>query len=175
MYVTGLSDQLLRCVHEFSYDISWLLGYCLCCYNAIIIQIHDSVAKIIHWALSRLFGLTFYQNHVPWSVSHQSVSENSHIKLLWGFNVYTDHVLSVQCLDIVVVNKEIASVQIIDVAVPADCNVTSRRLKSGKYRNLSIELSLWKMKCEITPIVVGCLGCVTHVLKSNLKKLSVFD
>ena len=119
--------------------------------------------------------LTFYRNHVPWSVSYQSVSESSHIKLLWGFNVYTDHVLSVQCLDIVVVNKEIASVQIIDVAVPADCNVTSRRLKSGKYRNLSIELSLWKMKYEITPIVVGCLGCVTHVLKSNLKKLSVFD
>ena len=69
-----------------------------------------------------------------------------------------------------IVNKEVASVQIIDVAVPADCNVTSRRLKSGKYRNLSIELSLWKMKCEIIPIVVGCLGCVTHVLKSNFKE-----
>ena len=45
-----------------------------------------------------------------------------------------------------------------------------------KYRDLSIELmSLWKRKCEIIPIVVGCLGCVTHVLESNLKKLIVFD
>ena len=36
-------------------------------------------------------------------------------------------------------------------------------------------MSLWKRKCEIIPNVVGCLGCVTHTLESNLKKLSVFN
>ena len=71
--------------------------------------------------------------------------------------------------DTVVVNKEEASVQIIDVAVPADCNITSKEVeKVEKYSNLFIELmSLWKRKCEIILIVVGCLGCVTHALKSN--------
>ena len=85
--------------------------------------------------------------------------------------------LSAHNPDIVVVNKEEASIQIIDFAVPAGCNVTSREAeKFKKYRDLSIELmSLWKRKCEIIPVVVGCLGCVTHALKSNLKKLRVFD
>ena len=45
-----------------------------------------------------------------------------------------------------------------------------------KYKHLPLNLytlyQLWKMKCEVIPIVVGCLGCGTHVLKSNLKKLN---
>ena len=132
---------------------------------------YDSVAKIIHRALSRQFGLvvpTHYWNHVP-----QCISENSHVKLLWDFNVYTYHVLSARCPDIVVMNKEEASAEIIDVTVPADCNVTSKEAeKVEMYRDLSIDLmSLWKRKCKIIPIVVGCLGCITHILESNLKKL----
>lgn len=109
-----------------------------------------------------------YTNHVS-----QSVSENSRviIKALWDFNVYTDHELSAWHPDIVVVNKEEASVQIINVAVPADSNVTSKEaVKVEKYRDLFIELmSLWKRKYEIILIVVGCLGYVTRVLKSNLR------
>ena len=94
---------------------------------------------------------------------------------LVGF--YTDHVLSTRHPDIAVMNKKETSAQIIDVAVPADCNVTGKEAeKVEKYRDHSIELiSLWKRKCEVIPIVVGCLGCVTHTLESNLKKLSVFD
>ena len=36
------------------------------------------------------------------------------------------HVLSASYPDIVVVNKEVAYVQIIGAAVPADCNITSK-------------------------------------------------
>ena len=71
------------------------------------------------------------------------VSENSHVKLLWDFNVNTDHVLSAWRPDIVVVNKEVNSVQIIDVAVPADCIVSSKEAeKVKKYSDLSIELNI---------------------------------
>ena len=72
---------------------------------------------------------THYWNHVP-----QSVSENSRVKLLWDFIVYTDHLLSARHPDIVAMNKEEASAQIIDVAIPADCNVTSKEAeKVEKY------------------------------------------
>ena len=99
-------------------------------------QRHDSVAKIIHWALSRRFDLaipTHFWNHVP-----QSVSENSRVKLLWDFNVYTDHVLSARCPDIVVMNKEEASAQIIDVAISADCNVTSKEAEKVESTGTSL-------------------------------------
>ena len=64
-------------------------------------------------------------------------------------------------------------VQIIDIAVLADCNVTSKEAeKIEKYRDLSIELvSLRKMKCKVVPIKVGCLGCVSHLVNSELKYL----
>ena len=71
--------------------------------------------------------------------------------------------------NIALVNKEVASVQIIDVAVPANCNVTSKEAeKVEKYTNFSAALChCGKMKCEIISIAVGCLGCVTPALKSN--------
>ena len=38
--------------------------------------------------------------------------------------------------------------------------------KIEKYKDLSVKLSsLWKMKCEVVPIIVGGLGCVTARLE----------
>ena len=62
-----------------------------------------------------------YWNHEP-----QSVSENSQVKLLWDFNIYTDHVLSARQPDIVAVDKINNFVEIIDISVPTDCNVTAK-------------------------------------------------
>ena len=95
-------------------------------------------------------------------------------KTLMG--LYCSYRSCVVSCDIVVVNKEEVSVQITDVAVPADCNITSKEAeKVEKYGTFQLNLSLWKGKSKIIPIVVGWLGCVTHALKSNIKKLSVFD
>ena len=61
------------------------------------------------------------------------------------------------------------------MAVPSDYNVTSKETeKIEKYKDLSIEISsLWKMKCEVIPIVVGGLGCVTAKLEIYLQKLVI--
>ena len=91
-----------------------------------------------------LGGLALLFRHTI-GIMSLSVSENSHVKLLWDFNVNTDHayVLSAWHPDIVVVNKEVNSVQIIDVAVPADCIVSSKEAeKVKKYSELSIELNI---------------------------------
>ena len=65
--------------------------------------------------------------------------------------------------------------QIVDVAVPSDCNVTMKEIeKIEKYKDLSVELSsLWKMKCEVVPIIVGGLGCVTARLEMYIQKLVI--
>ena len=123
--------------------IDHLLSGCSSIAATMYKQRHDSVAKIIHWALSRQFGPSFglvVSTHY-WNYVSKSVSDNSRVKLLWDFNVYTDYVLSAQCPNIVVMNTKEASAQIIDVAVPVDCNVTSKEAeKVEKYRDLSIEL-----------------------------------
>ena len=61
------------------------------------------------------------RNHIP-----VAVVENSNVKVLWDFNIYTDHFVTACRPDIVVVNKHQKLVQIIDVAVPSDCNVSMK-------------------------------------------------
>jgi len=51
------------------------------------------------------------------------VSENSEVKLLW---LYTDHVLSAWQPVIVMVDKHNNTVEIIDISVPADSNVSKK-------------------------------------------------
>jgi len=55
------------------------------------------------------------------------------------------------------------------VSVPADSNVSSKEAeKVEMYRDLAVELtSLWKMACNVVPIVVRCLGCVIQMLEIN--------
>jgi len=76
-----------------------------------------------------------------------------------------------------VIDKIQKIVQIVDVSVPSDCHVTQKeKEKIEKYRDLSIELSsLWRMKCEVTSLVVGGLGCVTTMLEVYLQKLAIIQ
>ena len=53
----------------------------------------SSVARIVRWAFSKRFKIDVCCNY--WNHEPQSVSENSQVKLLWDFNIYTDLVLSV--------------------------------------------------------------------------------
>ena len=89
--------------------------------------------------------------------------------------MYTDCVLAIQLPDVVVIDKHRKVVLIVDVAVPSDCNVTMKETeKIEKYKDLLIEISsLWKMKGEVIPIVVGGLGCVTAMLDVYLQKLGI--
>ena len=77
--------------------------------------------------------------------------------------------------DVVVIDKLQKTVQIVDVSVPSDCNVAQKECeKIEKYKDLSVELSsLWRMKCEVIPLVVGGLGCVTAMLKVYLQRLTI--
>lgn len=137
-------------------------------------QRHDRIAKIIHWSLLKCFNQPVarnYWNHVP-----SAVVDSSEVKVLWDFNIYIDCVLAARRPDIVVIAKHQQVVQIVDVAVPSDCNVVMKETeKIEKYKDLSIELSsLWKMKCEVIPIVIGGLGCVTAMLEVYLQKLNIY-
>ena len=94
---------------------------------------------------------------------------------MWDFNIYTDRVLAARHPHIVVISKHQKLVLIDNVTVPSDCNVTMKETeKIEKYKDLLIEFSsLWKMKCEVIPIVIGGLGCVTAMLDAHLQKFGI--
>ena len=76
------------------------------------------------------------------------------MKVLWDFNIFTDHNLTARRPDIIVIDKQTKMAQIIDVAVPADNNVSMKeKEKIDKYKDLCVEpLSLWRVHCEVSPL-----------------------
>jgi fructose-1,6-bisphosphatase/sedoheptulose 1,7-bisphosphatase-like protein len=62
---------------------------------------------------------------------------------------------------------------LIDVAIPADRNVTQKEAENKlKYESLCIEVQqMWNMKCMIIPVVIGATGIVTKDLRKNLEAI----
>ena len=135
---------------------------------------HDNVARIIHLELCQkynLIGKVKWYNHKP-----ESVMENDMVKILWDFNIQTDHIIQHRRPDIVVVDKSNRKCQIVDIAVPGDRRVAQKEQeKIEKYAELKREIKkIWKMsKVGIVPIVVGALGVVSVNLKDYLKMLDL--
>ena len=81
-------------------------------------QRHDNIARIVHVELCEKFGLvgevTWY-NHKP-----ASVVENDRVKILWDFNIQTDHVIQQKRPNIVVLYKKERKCHFVDIAVPGD-------------------------------------------------------
>ena len=64
----------------------------------------------------------------------EAVIENNQCKILWDFEVQTDHVIKERRPDLVVVDKGKRICQIFDFEIPYDAKVTEREIeKITKY------------------------------------------
>ena len=109
---------------------------------------------------------------------HNSVPilENDTRKLLWDFDIRTDHLISDRRPDLIIINKKKRRIsKIIDFAIPADHWIKLQEYeKKDKYLYLARELKkLWNMKVTMIPIVIGAFGTVTKGLQKRLEDLEV--
>ena len=103
------------------------------------------------------------------------VLENDSHKLLWDFNIQTDHLIPARRPDLKMINKKKRTCKIVDFAVPADHRIKQKECeKKDKYLDLARELKkLWNMQVTIIPIVIGAFGTVTKGLLKGLEDLEV--
>ena len=101
------------------------------------------------------------------------VLENDTHKLLWDFNIQTDHLIPVRRPDLI--NKKKRTCKIVDFADPADHRVKLKECeKKDKYLGLARELKkLWNMQVTIIPIVIGAFGTVSKGLLKGLEDLEI--
>ena len=105
------------------------------------------------------------------------VLENDSHKLLWDYNIQTDHLIPARRPDHIkkkkIKKKKIC--KIVDFAVPADHRINLKENeKKDKYLDLARELKkLLNMKVTIVPIVIGALGTITKGLLKGLEDLEV--
>ena len=65
---------------------------------------HDWVGKVIHWEMCQKFK---YDHTNKWYMhSPSAVLENDTHKLLWDFDIHTDHLISANRLDLIIINKK---------------------------------------------------------------------
>ena len=135
---------------------------------------HDNIAKIIHLELCERYDLA---QEVQW-YNHQqeSVIENESVRILWDFNIQTDHYIEHRRPDILVFEKDSRRCFIIVIASPGDKRVVEKEQeKIEHYSDLKRELKkIWKCShIEIVPIIVGALGIVSKNLEGWMKKISL--
>ena len=86
----------------------------------------------------------------------ESVLENDTHKLLWDFEIQTDHLISARWPDLIIINKKERTCRIVDFTFSADHRVKLKESeKKDKYLDLARELKkLWNMKATTIPVVI---------------------
>ena len=109
--------------------------------------------------------------HIP-----APVLENDTHKILWDFNIQTDHLIPARRPDLMIINNKKKRIcKIVDFAVPAYHRINLKEYeKKDKYLDLARELKkLWNMKVTTVPIVIGALGTITKGSLKGLEDLEV--
>ena len=100
---------------------------------------HDWVVKVIHWEMCKKFK---FDHTNKWYMHNPApVLENNTHKLLWDFDIHTDHLISARRPDLIIINKKKRNCKIVDFAVPADHRIKLKECeKKDKYLDLAREL-----------------------------------
>lgn len=136
---------------------------------------HNSVAKILHNWIAYKIG--HVQNRTPYySYQPEHVCETATALLYWDRTIQTDHLVSHNRPDIVVLNKTTKKCTIIDIAIPAAANIKEKhKEKISKYLPLAAEIrQIWDVSSvEIVPIVLGSLGEVPKSLHEGIASIDL--
>ena len=100
---------------------------------------HDWVGKVIHKEMCK--KLKFDHTNKWYMHNPAPVLENNTHKLLWDFDIRTDHLISSRRPDLIIINKEKRTCKIVAFAVPADHRIKLKECeKKDKYLDLAREL-----------------------------------
>ena len=104
-----------------------------------------------------------FQRAQQW-FEHESDGVIENKGILWDFTIQCDTKIEARRPDIVLIDKTIKEVKIVDVTISGDERVNKREVgKIKKYKVLKDEIArMWDMKEVIViPVVVGALGAIS--------------
>ena len=136
--------------------------------------------KVSHLEMRKKFK---FDHKYKWYMHNPAyVPENYSNKLLWDFDVQTNHLISARGVDLIIIKKKKKkrNCRILDFAVPADHRIKLKECeKKDKNMYLARELKKKKkqqqrnMKLTIIPIVISVFGRLTKELLKGLGDLDV--
>ena len=99
--------------------------------------------------------------------------ENEKATIQGNTPIITDRHVPCNKPDIVIQEKKSDRCQIIDVAIPSDCNIQKKVTeKMSKYVDLQIECQrIWNKKIEVIPVIIGATGIVDKNIKRYVGRI----
>ena len=79
------------------------------------------MGKVIPWDLCK--NLKFDHTNKWYMHNQEAVLKNETPKVLWYFEIQTDHLISPRPLDLIIINKKERTCRVVDLAVPVDHRV----------------------------------------------------
>lgn len=171
----GTEDDRCRMCNNGTENIVHIISGCQSIAQTEYKARHDNVAKIIHQALARKYGII--KESVPYyKYTPAKVLENDAVKIYWDRGIITDKQINHNRPDLTLIQKSTRTTYFVDIAIPATANLqTTQTTKITKYTDLAIEVQQqWHMNTVKTiPIVLSATGIIPNTLKTNLKKLEI--
>ena len=97
---------------------------------------HDNVARMIQWNIAHSYGLDGASKWYKWyEHKPEGVIENDHVKLHWDFNIQTSTYIQARRPEVVVVDRDKKTCNIIDIAVPGDVGMSRKKRRKLKSTN----------------------------------------
>ena len=167
-----VADDLCRCCGAPGETLDHLLGCCPALARTSYITRHDSVVRALHWGICKGHGRPDLAASPGRHRLESLVVLPDGVKLFWETTIPTSRHLSANRPDLVIRSR--SSVQLVDVSVPLDINVSNKASeKRTKYQPLCQEICrLWSVgTCTVIPIIVGALGGLHSNAPELLKEL----
>ena len=129
---------------------------------------YDRVGKVTHLEMCKKFK---FDHANKWYMHNPApvLGTDPH-KLLWDFDIQTDHLISARRPDLIIINKKKEHLQNCRLCCPGRPQIKLKECeKRDKYLDFARELkNLWNMKVIIIPIVIGAFGTITKGLLKGL-------
>lgn len=171
---SGVNDQCRKCGSR-NETIAHILNGCSVLTAEKYRERHDDVAKIIHQAVLRtLMNIKIEEPY--YTYKPQVITENDGYRIYWDRTIHTDKTVANNRPDIVVWDKRVRQVQLIDIAIPYAHNMQRTYYeKIRKYGELSEQIKRqWNVnRVETIPVIVSSTGLVHRELRNNLKKIGI--
>ena len=87
---------------------------------------------MVHWSLCREYGLQCASRCYEQYGSKHPVMENTEVKILWDFNVETDHMIVHRRPHIVVLENEVKNSLLIDITIHGDVRIEEKEEESDE-------------------------------------------
>jgi hypothetical protein len=102
---------------------------------------HDNIGVQLHYSICKALGIEMTDKWYTHTHTPKPVCEHEDMTVLWNQGVRTDREVTANKPDTVIKNKKEKTCIMIDVAIPADRNVTQKEAeKKLKYESLCIEI-----------------------------------